>query len=61
MSAFDMIVRCIERQNPPGGDSVWHQETKLCIRCGEVRHFSFQLCAGCRLKDAYELIMRVPL
>jgi len=56
-----MIVRCIERQNPPGGDSVWHQETKLCIRCGEVRHFSFQLCAGCRLKDAYELIMRVPL
>jgi hypothetical protein len=60
VNAFDMIVRCIERQNPEGGDSVWSRPAGHCIRCGDVCHFSSQVCAGCRLKDQYELVMGLP-
>jgi hypothetical protein len=59
MDAFDMIVRCSERQSPPSGDSVWSVPPLFCERCNDPRHFSHRLCIGCRVKDEYALVMRV--
>jgi hypothetical protein len=53
VNAFDMIVKCSERQNQVSGgtDSAFSMPPDFCDRCGEPRHFTHSLCITCRVKD----------